>query len=366
MIRVLQVLGSLDAGGAETRMMEVYRHLDRERYAYDFLVFREAPQHYETEIMQLGGRIYKCKTPKLNNMLNIAKEIYNILKNGQYDAVQAHTSYFSGVVMAVARLAGVPVRITHARTTNTVRKGKLKQIDTFLGKQLISRCTTTRIAISQDAGNYLFGKQEFEVIPNAIDIEKYQNIDLERIKEIKREYNIPENAYVIGQIGRFNPMKNHMFTLRWFKQYCQEHEDAYLLFVGDGYMRPKIENMAKKLSIRIRFTGVIDNVYELLHIIDVHFFPSLFEGLGGVVLEAQAAGIPTVMSSTLPRETDMGLGLIQRCALDADYDTWSNAVEYCRKIGHPSQDIIKKAFLDNRYSMEYELERLCSIYCGDR
>lgn len=364
--RVLQVLGSLLIGGAESRMMDVYRHLDHDAFDFDFLVFLQGEQYYETEIRQLGGKIIKCSPPSMGNIALVFQTIRKILRDGHYNAVHAHTSYFSGVVMLAAKMEGIPVRITHSRTTDTVRTGLSKKAMVALGKVLISKYATIRLAISKDAGDFLFGNKAFEVLPNAIDTHKFLSVSTDTISTLRAKYQIPESAFVIGQIGRFYPMKNHEFTIRWFDSYRKEHPEAFLLLVGDGYLKDSIEETVKQRAIDqyVRFTGNVDNVNEIIHLFDVMLFPSLFEGLGGVVLEAQASGVPTVMSDTLPRETDLGLGLIARCKLD-DTQLWVEAVDGFRNIKAPSENEILNAFNQHHYSLDYELSRLCAMYGGE-
>ena len=361
--KVLQVMGSLELGGAESRMMDVYRHLDRQKYTFDFLAFMKGHQFFEDEIKQFGGKVFKVDSPSMTNMLSVLKEIRLIIRQGKYQAVHAHTSYFSGIVMMAAKLEGIPIRIVHARTTGSIRTGWAKKAMIWVGKWLITRFATCRLAISKDAGDYLFGKSEYEVLPNAIDIEKYQGIKNERILELKKYFEIDDDSFVIGQIGRFFPMKNHKFTLEWFTEYRKEHDDAILVFIGDGYLRESIEKTVEESGIKaaIRFTGQVSNVYELIHLLDINIFPSLYEGLGGVVLEAQAAGVPTVMSDRLPFETDLGLGLVTRCSLD-NTKMWTKAVDEYRNIDIPSVDLINCTFYQRKYSLDYELTRLYEIY----
>ena len=365
-LKVLQVLGSLYVGGAESRMMDVYRHINREKISFDFLVFRKEHQPYEDEIYTYGGKIFKLDPLSFKNIPFVINSVRKVLREEKYNAVHAHTSYFSGVIMMAAWLEHIPVRITHARTTDSVRSRLPYKVVISIGKRMINRFATNRIAISKNAGDYLFGSLPYEVIPNAIDIEKYQTIDDSKVNVLRQLYGIPDSSFVIGQIGRFNPMKNHEFTIEWFYEYLKDNEDSVLILVGDGYLRANIEKKVNDLGIgeRVRFTGVVNNINEVIHLFDVLLFPSIYEGLGGVVLEAQAAGVPVVISDVLPDETDMGLGLITRCSLDAGYDKWTNAVNQCRKRNEISYDDINLAFKKHKYSIEYELERLYSIYNG--
>ncbi len=368
MVKVLQVFGSLNMGGAECRMMEVYRNIDRKEFPFDFLILSSGEQFFEKEILLLGGKIYKLKMPTPWMILYHIHELMRILRDGRYDVVHAHTSYHCGLVMYAARRVGIPVRIAHARTTGSKRAGCIKSLMTSIGKILADKFATHRLAISQSAGEYLFSNHEFEVLPNAIDVGKFLKVSPEEVTIQREKFQIPENALVIGQIGRFEAMKNHAFTLHWFKQFHQICNQTVLILVGDGSKRHEMEELADTLGLReaVRFTGVVGEVEKLLRTFHVLFFPSLFEGLGGVVLEAQAAGVPAVISDTLPFETDLELGLVKRCGLQEDMSVWNQAVQSCRNMKIPSSEMIRQAFFKHGYSLEYELQRLGEIYSSGR
>lgn len=360
-IKVLQVLGSLRLGGAESRVMDIYRNINKDLVDFDFLIFCNEEQPFEKEI---NSKIFKCIAPSSSNLTYVLNYLIKKMKEGQYDVVHAHVSYFCGVIMLAARIAQIPIRISHARTTGSVNNNGKKRFEILIGKKLISIFSTNRLAISKDAGEYLFGNSHFEILPNAIETERYQCIKNSTLNRLRKNYEIPDNSFVIGQIGRFDPMKNHKFTIQWFNDYHKSHDDAILVMVGDGNLRKQIEEEAEHLGIAefVRFTGAIFNVNELINVFNVLIFPSIYEGLGGVVLEAQAAGKPIVMTDTLPIETDMGLGLITRCSLNGGFDEWTKAIDKCRKRHFVSNEIINDAFNRHKYSLEYEIGRLYAIY----
>lgn len=364
MVKILQVFGSLEMAGAESRMMEVYRHIDREAFHFDFLVLTLGKQFFETEVNELGGKIFKLEMPSAQTIFRHISAIREILRTEKYDVVHAHTSYHCGIVMYAAWREKVSVRISHARTTGSKRKGCFRIWASIIGKWLVRLWSTHCLAISQDAGIYLFGHKQFEVLPNAIDLDKFQNVTAAEVNACRARYKMPANAFVIGQVGRFEPMKNHAFTLRWFQQFHQKYREAFLVLVGDGSQKKFIEELAEELQLHgaICFTGVVGKIEILLQTFDVLFFPSIYEGLGGVVLEAQAAGIPAVISASLPKETDLGLGLVTRCSLNDSLESWNQAVKASRTTMRPSCKEILRAFDMKKYSLRYELQRLQDIY----
>ena len=365
-LKVLQVLGSLNMGGAESRMMDVFRQINRETTEFHFLVLNtEENQYFEAEIRSLGGTIIKIKAPKAKDTLRHVKTLRKILFEGKYDAVHSHTSYHCGLVMYAAKKEGVPVRISHARTNGSKRKSFFKQAYIALGKWLIGRYATNKLAISKAAGQFLFGNKKFEVVPNSIALDAYLGHRDER-DAIRKDLGIDVDSFVIGQIGRFDPMKNHAFTIDWFDAYLKQNQNARLVFVGDGVLRGDIEQKVREYGLegKVLFLGVRGDVARLLSAFDLLFFPSKFEGLGGVVLEAQAAGIPVVQSMQIPQETDLGLGLITRVSLQSSLEEWVSAVDGAKAALRPSENEIIKAFEEHGFSIQAVTKRYLEIYNG--
>ncbi len=367
-VRVLQIMASLGMGGAESRMMDVYRNVEKEAYTLDFLTMQDVVEHYEPELIEKGANVIHVKNPRQVNIFKHISELKKVMKAGKYDAVHAHTSYHCGVALFAAWLAKVPVRIAHARTTGSIQNGIKSRISSFIGRLLIRLFATKRVAISQRAGEYLFKKMSFDVVPNAICVDKYLETQKCEKGTIKQSLGLSENDFVIGQIGRFDEFKNQTFTLQWFANYRKTHADARLVFVGDGVMREEMEILAQALGLQneVVFTGVRSDVPKLIHAFDVLFFPSLFEGLGGVVLEAQAAGIPTVESYNIPQEADLGLGMVYRCDLTDDFCVWNEAVDRCRTFVAPDTQTVRNAFDQTGYSIDAVTQTYCELYKGKK
>jgi len=367
-LHILQVFASLNMGGAECRMMDVYRNADRTEIQFDFVTLTPEKQYFEDEIQNLGGKVYKLKSPREIGFIKHINEIRSCIKRNNYDVVHAHTSYHCGIVMLAAWLEHVPVRISHARTTGSQSKSKGKTVLLVLGRVLINLFATKKLAISNAAGRYVFGNHKYEVLPNAIDIDKYQGVDKAEIDTLRSELGLNISDFVIGQIGRFDPMKNHEFTVKWFKQFLEVEHRAKIIFIGDGQLREGINELVASMDIsnRVIFTGARNDVYKMIHLLDVLFFPSIFEGLGGVAIEAQAVGIPVVESNTVPIETDMGLGLVQRIALNAGLSDWTNAVLKSKELSRPSYKQINVMFKKNKYILSSTINRLTELYKGQK
>lgn len=363
--RVLQVFGSLNVGGAECRMMDVYRRIDRESIQFDFITMQHGDQFFQDEIESLGGKVFQIRPPREAGIFGHLNELRQCMKKQPYCAVHAHTSYHCGLVMLAAWLESIPIRITHARTTQLTTVNWKEKIMLFLGRVLIRFFSNQRLAISKDAGQFLFGNKSFLVIPNAIDVKAYTElVDKEKIR---LELRIPVDSVVIGQIGRFDRGKNHRFSIEWFSKFEKVYPMTYLVLVGDGETKEEIQQLVeqKHFKNRVIFTGVRDDVPRLIHAFDLLLFPSLYEGLGGVALEAQAAGVPVVESEGLPIETDLGLNMVERCSLNAPYSVWDEAVIRGIKKDIPSVEVREKAFNDHRLSIESTTAAFVNIYRGE-
>lgn len=361
MIRVLQVFASLNVGGAESRMMDVFRCIDKEEFQFDFLTMQLEDQYFEQEIRSLGGNVIKIASPRDSGTVKNLKELSRIMREGNYDVVHAHTSYHCGIVMLAAKRAKIPVRISHSRTTGSKHQGKKAQIMLRLGRFLIGRFANQRLAISKEAGEYLFGHHSFSVLPNAIDLRNYEAIDQAVVASLKKEFGISDSDLVLGQVGRFDEMKNHGFTLELFSAYFRKHPNAKLVLIGDGPLRRQYEEVAARLacSDRIIFTGVRSDVAYWMQIFHKLLVPSTYEGFGGVILEGQAAGIPVLKSDSFTDAADLNLGLVCRCRLN-NVEDWLLQLE--RELSVPSAAQIKAAFFEKGFSLDGEIHTLGEIY----
>lgn len=361
--RILQVFASLNIGGAECRMMDVYRKLNKDKIQFDFVTLSQGQQFFEPEIKKLGGKVYKVKNPRENGIIEHFKELITVMKSDDYHAVHAHTSYHCGFVSLAAAIVGIKHRVSHARTTGTIQRGLGTNLNIKIGKLLVSFFSNKKLCISRDAGIFLYGKKALSnekaiVLPNAINIDEYENI--EQFDE-SIELSV-KNSYVIGHIGRFSEMKNHKFLINVFDHLTKDCEEYKLILIGDGILKAEIEAMVdnKNLRSKVIFTGNRRDIPYLLSKIDVLVIPSTYEGLGGVVIEAQAAGVPCVVSTALPYETDMKLNLIDRISLDEPIERWVKAIQNSSNRRIYDRELIRRKFIESNYTVEQEVDFLLS------
>ena len=352
MIRVLHVVTIMNRNGLENRIMDIYRNIDRDKVQFDFLVQRQEKGMFDDEINQLGGRIFYFKKPSPIRFLSYMKSLDNFFENHDYQIVHSHINTFSTWVLLSAKREGVPVRIAHSRTWGMEKSWK--SIFKNLSKAFINIPTTHKFACSKQAGEWLFGKKGiqkpnyFKVIPNSIIIEKFSFKDDLR-KKIRDELKLKESTHAYVHVGRFVPQKNHDFLLDIFKEITLIDNDAVLFLFGEGELETNIVAKSKQLNIsnKIRFMGNVSNVGDYLNAMDAFFFPSLFEGFGTVVIEAQCSGLPVLASNSIPKETKV-TELQSFMSLNDSATEWANQI-YSMLISNTRKDYsndIKKAGYD--------------------
>ncbi len=320
-VRVLQVVTVMDRGGIETMLMNYYRHIDREEVQFDFLTHRESDGAYGEEILALGGHIYHL--PRLNPFSQGYRRALGdfFLAHPEYRVVHVHQDCMSAIALEAARKAGVPVRIAHSH--NNGQRKDLKYPIKLWYRRRIPRYASHLMACSTEAGHWMFGKHSFELLQNAIDLKAF-SFDPERRRAVRVGLGLSENDLVFGHVGRFMHQKNHRFLIDIFEEIRKKETRAKLLLVGDGEEMEAIQKKAaeKKLQEDILFVGVRADVADLLQAMDVFVFPSLYEGLPVVLVEAQAAGLPCLISDRVPEEI-MITDLVCRIPLEKGEKKWA-------------------------------------------
>lgn len=366
MITVIQVFGSLNAGGAESRMMDVFRAIDRTKFQFIYVTLDTSDnQFYEKEILSLGGKVIKLPSPRqvgIRSHIRQLEATFKELKSkGEADCVHAHTFYHSGIAMLAAYSAGIPIRIAHARTTSSVNKhGIANKFMIAVGKLLTKVFATHRLALNKETAKSLFGNcRNVRIIPNAIPLELYSNAQPSEIYS-----TIPDTAKIICHIGRFQSMKNQEFLLRLFAPFIKVHPESWLVLVGDGKTKLKMESLAEELGIANRtvFTGIRRDIPQILARASVFVLPSKFEGLVGSVLEAQASGVGCVVSDTVPKNVDMGLDLVEFVSLNAPASSWLKAIEHAITLPKVSFEKRYAAFDKHGFTIANEIKLLTTTY----
>lgn len=323
-IRVLHILQRMEAAGVQTLLMNLYRKIDRDKVQFDFLVHYTAPQFFDDEIEKLGGRIYRLSVREDYDFPKYYYELNQFFKeHKEYKIVHGHMHTLGGIYLHAAKRNGVPVRIAHSHTNSTQKDAK--HFIKIIMNHLYAVDANILFACSDAAGKYMFGKRKFEVLNNAIITDNF--IFSEEVRKRKRKELKLEDKFVVGNVGRFELQKNQRFIVDVFERLSAIRTDAVLMLVGTGSMQDEIKALVdeKGLKDKVLFLGNRRDVAELYQAMDVFLMPSLFEGLGIVGVEAQAAGTPVVCTDTLPIEINVS-PLIYRMSLNKSVEEWATAV----------------------------------------
>lgn len=332
-IHVLHVLGGVGLGGAESRIMDLYRQMDREEIQFDFLVHASAlkngfgevqtdsgvlkqdgkndecvrkSQFYDGEILSMGGHIYVLPKFKVYNYFSYRRAAKDFFAaHREFRVVQGHMTSTAGIYLPIAKKAGIPVTVAHARNAGVV-KGP-KGLATRFFRRGLAKKADYCFACSTLAGQDVFGEEamkagKVKIIHNAVDVDRFTYNEKVR-QETRAQLGISDEL-VLGHVGRFEYQKNHPYLLDVFAAVCRERPDACLLLLGDGEDRASMEEKSRQLGVadRVHFLGNRRDAERFYQAMDIFLLPSFFEGLPGVLVEAQAAGLRCLVSDTVTRE----------------------------------------------------------------
>lgn len=352
-IRILHVVQRMEAAGLQSFIMNIYRTIDRSQVQFDFLTHYKEHQFYDSEIEQLGGKIYRLSVREDKNPVKYLKELKKFFREHQeYKIVHGHMDSLGFFYLGAAKVSGIDNRIAHAH--NVIIGGNLKKRLRNLLNKGYKINATCLLACSEEAGRYMFGNSVFKVIHNPIDVQRFAYNKTVR-DTVRVELGV-QDKIVIGHVGRFSYQKNHEFLLQVFKQITEIENRAVLILVGQGELEQEIRHQAKRLGLedRVLYLGVRADVERLYQAFDSFVFPSRFEGLGIVAIEAQAAGLPTVCSDRVPQFAN-ATDLFTTLPLSASSREWAETVIDRIKINsrkERSQELMDAGYDVNKVSAE--------------
>jgi glycosyltransferase involved in cell wall biosynthesis len=365
----MHVLGRLERGGVENWLRNVLRRVPRDQVAMDFLVHSDQPSAYDREVSGLGARIIPCLNPQKPwvygpGFLRAMKE------HGPYDVVHTHVEMYSGFVVALAAAAGVPVRIAHSHNTvhdlrynpTLARRGYESLMHALLG-----RYATDVLACSHDAGAALFG-QEWERRPGArvfrygIDVAAFDAAPLPR-----SELGFDDDDFVVAHVGSFRKQKNHPFLVEIAAQTMRLRPRSRFVLIGGGPLQKEIEAQATRagVSSRILFAGERDDVARVLRSCDAFVFPSLHEGLPLSVLEAQAAGLPCLVSDRVTREVTYVPSLARFLPIECSAEDWARSlIEFSDATTPAARSTGAASLRQSEFDLDRNARDLVELYRG--
>jgi len=363
-IRVLHVLGSLDAGGMQSMIMNYYRHIDREKLIFDFLVFSDS-NFFKNEVISLGGRVYRITSRRENfikNRLEI-NEFYRSHK--EYKIIHFHQgiNYFSPLVLA--RRNNVSVRIAHSHGMDPQLIKKQGFLYTSFTQKIIRNNATHFFACSINAANQIFtndivSEENYYLMKNAIDLEIFKKEKKDSI-DLRSEMRIG-SRFVVGHIGNFLDVKNHDFLLDIFEKIHEFERSSVLLLVGSGINEVKIKEKVHRLNLddSVFFLGTRSDIPEILRMTDCVVFPSFYEGLPVTIIEAQASGIRCFISDTITREVKVS-ELVDFISLATGADEWARMILGKRSL-FVKPDYLAESITSAGYNIAIEVEKLTKKY----
>lgn len=364
-VRVLNLFTIMNRGGAETMMMNYYRKIDRTKVQFDFMVHRQERGAYDDEIEALGGRIYRMCPIYPQNIIKYRKML-NVFfdEHKEYKIIHSHMSELGFFVFSVAQQNGIPVRICHAHNTpvffSETFVEKIKRVPREILARMIRRITTDFFACSLDSGNWLFGKNKHIILmKNALDVSRFV-YKKDEAAIIKKKYHW-ENKFIVGHVGRFCPQKNHQFLIDIFYEIQKERPDSILILFGEGELKEQIQHKVKNLALedKVIFMGNRSDVCTFYQVFDAFLFPSLYEGFGNVLLEAQAAGVMSYTSKDVVPNVVCVTSLLNYIPLSYSPSEWKNII--LRQGDYEKRDMTK-IIQRSGYDITENASWLCDFY----
>lgn len=369
-IKVLILTGTMHVGGIENQLMHLLRNADKEKFQIDF-TSTMPDAFYRSEIEALGGKFLLIPEMSHKNPLPYCKALYRIMKDGKYDIVHSHELFHSGIVLLIAKLAGVPGRFVHAHNwQDGIGDGKKRSLirsayNTVM-RQLILVCSNQQLACSTLAGKFLYGekctrKDSYHLVFNSVDTAKFlDHYDDQETGEFC------DGWINVLQVGRVTTVKNQLFLTEVAAEMKKRGKKIRILCAGSGdpdYAERVMQAISQKgLSNHIKMLGIRSDIDVLMRKASAFVLPSHYEGMPLVLIEAQASGLPCVVADTFSHEVDFEIGKLQWLPLDGDAVRWADAIEAAIAQGRAPKDHVVRVVKDKRFDSKMFAQTLCDLY----
>lgn len=370
-IRVLMVAGDMHIGGIENQLMHLVRKADREKFQFDFTsTMKDA--FYRKEIEELGGKFFIIPRMDWKNPFPYYHAMYRIIKQEKYHIVHSHELFHSGITLWIAKKANVPCRFVHAHNwcdDDGIRKKRsvLRTSYNILMRKMINKYSTTQIACSTWAGEFLYGKRgvnknTYHLIYNSVDIEKFL-----------AKYGVKESGEFCDEgwinvlnVARITAVKNQKFLIEIADEFRNANDRIRILIAGNGdpQYETEVRDLIKKkhLESYIKLLGIRSDIDILMRKADLFVLPSKYEGMPLVMIEAQASGLACVSANTYSPEVDFGIGLVTWIPLNVGASTWAETIRSSVKRERPEKACVEKVVQKKKFDSRLFSDTICALY----
>lgn len=357
--RVLHIVGKMDRAGAETMLMNLYRHIDHGQIQFDFITFTNEVGDYDAEIKALGGRIIPIlATHSLTRMLKLKRFLK---QHPDYKIIHAHMLLNNAFHLLAAKGAGVPHRISHSHSTSNGNSSSIGKVYEQWALAINRKLATYKIGCGEQAASYLFGTtKDVWLLPNAVDIQNMMMVAKKSRDYINQQFG--DKGLKIIQVGRLNDVKNHQFSLEIAEQLKKRQIAFTLYIVGQGPLDETLKQQVKDKSLcsNIKFLGMRTDITELMASADYMIMPSLHEGFPVVLVESQTVGLIALVSDQVSSEVDLGLGLVQFLPIHSAKE-WVDCLLQFKKYMLEDKDIAE-ALNQSGFSAATNAQKLTQVY----
>lgn len=363
-IRILHMIGSLEIGGSQAMVLNLYKSIDRNKVQFDFIIDHPEQRALVSEVKELGAIVYKMPTFTGKNIVEVCKAWSSFFKlHPEYKILHSHVRSYASIYLPIAHKYNIKT-IIHSHSTSN-GSGISAYIKAIMQYPLRFQADYY-FGCSKEAGEWLFGKKvvasnKYHMLQNSIDLEKYK---INRV--IREKYRLElglDNRRTFIHVGRFHPAKNHIFLLDMFAEWLKKNQDDILLIIGDGDLRLSIERKIKLLKIvdSVKMLGIRKDVPNLLQAADCFLFPSKWEGLPVTIVEAQAAGLPSLISANVTNDVFISQ-LAIKLPIDNGIKCW---IEKMSELDYRRVDVtddIKRAGFDIVSTVEWLTDSYMKLY----
>ena len=360
-MKILYVNGGLlDKGGISSFIMNYFRNINHKEFKIDIVTQGVGKDLYVSEIEKEGGQVFQIPSKSNNVFVNYCK-LKKIMQCGKYDIVHAHADSGNGVILKIAKKCGVPVRISHSHSLSVYSDKKVSVFCSDIQKKMIKKYATEFWGCSEAACLWLYGNQtKFTIIENAIDVNTFQ-FNIQKRNQMRQQLGL-NSKIALCQVGHFTTIKNQIYSLMVLEELLKKGNDYILYFIGKGGLEDKIKEVVKEHDLvhNVVFLGEKENVSDYLNAMDVMLQPSLTEGLGMTVIEAQMNMLPVIASNAVPKETRIYPEIITYLDITSNtVEQWCKSVRGYSKI---KRECRKETVEKSDYNILIEVKKIEKYY----